>query len=333
MGFLDKIKDVTGIGLAASEQYKRAYEKGVFLQPPDYNKAAEHFATAQEKFTKEGNMAMAQRAAANALLYQFKAAPDAALLPRLSSALQAVSEIERLGSDKEMVPTGPLVAEIDALLIELAAEHEKKSTGFNDASRKYQQMGSAQLLFAPLLKLQGPVDSAMDRCFYCLASAHVLDANHAMTESPERACDLFQKAVVAFNQGKTKDRADQIQGILTQARTKRHCWMCDREVQGANTYFFSYPAAVKPYHAGLVQSLQQDVGMVDAEKETVVLCSVCGTAVEKQADRYALRRMEELREELRPVLQKMQSEINDHQAQINRLVDAVNDLRRVAHHH
>ena len=40
MGFLDKVKDATGIGLSADEQYRRAYEKGVFLQPPDYSAAS-----------------------------------------------------------------------------------------------------------------------------------------------------------------------------------------------------------------------------------------------------------------------------------------------------
>jgi hypothetical protein len=333
VGLFDKIKDVTGIALSGPEQYKRAYEKGVFLQPPDYVKAAEHFATAQDKFNKEGNLAMAQRAAANSILYRFKKSPSASLLPELLAALQPLPEIEQLGSDKELVPTGSWISEIEALLAELSAEQQKSAAGFGEASRLFQKMGSIPLHFAPMLNRHGPVDNAMDRCFYCLASSNVLEANRVMLESPERASDLLQKSLVAFNQGKTKDRADEVQITLNRARMKRHCWMCDREVQGAETYYFNYPADVTPYHGALVQSLQQDVGLVDVEKGTVVLCSVCGTAVERQADRYAVRRMNELKSELWPVLQRMQGEINEQQAQIKRLVDAVKDLSRHSHHH
>ncbi len=76
-GVLSKMKDLgkeMGIGLNAQEQYYKAYEKGILLQPPDYPSAVKHFLAAKEKFIQEGNQAMAQHAQANAALYGWSSA-------------------------------------------------------------------------------------------------------------------------------------------------------------------------------------------------------------------------------------------------------------------
>jgi len=71
MSLLDKMKqnirETTGYGLNAEEQYERAYQKGVFVK--DYNAAAENFNKALERFLQENNAEMAQRSRANSTLY------------------------------------------------------------------------------------------------------------------------------------------------------------------------------------------------------------------------------------------------------------------------
>jgi len=138
---LDKMKGVgkeMGIGLNSNEQYNRAYQKGVLLQPPNYSEAAKQFAAASEKYLKEGNQGMAQRAQANALLYELVATGNQTLVPDTIKALEPLPEIERLGSQTEMVPTNPIVVELTALSYEIQANkdesNESKAQKYREAS-------------------------------------------------------------------------------------------------------------------------------------------------------------------------------------------------------
>jgi hypothetical protein len=104
MGILNKLKDVSGIGLGAQEQYVRAFEKGVFLQPPDYAAASKHFMTANEKFEKEGNTEMAKRAKANSCLYELASAKSTAFLSRLTESLRGIMAEQNLPHERCLLP-------------------------------------------------------------------------------------------------------------------------------------------------------------------------------------------------------------------------------------
>jgi len=329
MGILNKLKDVSGIGLGAQEQYNRAYEKGVFLQPPDYSAASKHFMTASEKFEKEGNASMAKRAKANSLLYELASSKSIALLRNLSEGLQGLSEIERIGSQKEMIPVDPLLIELAALQSESTADstqtYSEKSALYKEAGDTLLKMGTSPLLFVELLQLKGPADKAMTRAFYYQAKADFYMAYSTVLSSPEMAHDHFQKAAVEFRQAKENEWAGKSDILVDQISSKRHCWMCDREMLGKDFFYSYYPAEVFPYHGQLIESLKQDSGMIDQRGE-ITLCTVCGSAIEKQADRYAVKRTNELREWLEPIL-------NSYQNAISHLQDRVSNLERVAHKH
>ena len=77
-------------------------------------------------------------------------------------------------------------------------------------------------------------------------------------------------------------------------QSKRHCWLCGREVQGDGIFFDYYPATIKEYHSQLVEELQQDSGML--RDGNVALCTVCGSVIVFQADEYATKRTAELKD-------------------------------------
>ncbi len=62
MGFLDKVKSATGLGLSPAESYHRAYEKGVLLG--NYAAASEMFGKAAEKFQEAAQIERVHRARA-----------------------------------------------------------------------------------------------------------------------------------------------------------------------------------------------------------------------------------------------------------------------------
>jgi hypothetical protein len=298
MGFLDKVKDATGIGLTADEQYRRAYEKGVFLQPPDYTAASKHFSVAAEKFRKDGKTAWADRADANALMYQLVATRDFSLLPALQKSLERIGEIERPASQDETVATLALIDELRALQserrAELAADLAAKVSEYRNASVLVTRLGAVPLTFADRLGLKGPTDKAMARGVYYGALADYHSALDAIAASPERAEDSFHKAVVGFRHAQQTDLADMVETHIEDVQTKRHCWTCGREMQGRNYHFRYYPAATSEYVRRIVDSRKDDSGMLD-HSDSVTLCSVCGSAIERQADEYASRRANEVR--------------------------------------
>lgn len=329
LSILNKLKDVSGIGLGAQEQYNRAYEKGVFLQPPDYPAASKHFLTASEKFEKEGNAQMAKKAKANSLLYELASTRSMELLQGISECLSGMSEIERIGSQKELLPVEPLIIELQALREESQADHiqayAEKAAHFKSASETLMKMGTSPLFFAELLQLRGPVDKAMTRAFYYQAKSDFYLAYTKVFSSPEMAHDHFQKAAVEFRQAQEAEWAGKSDILVDQISAKRHCWICDREMTGKDFFYAYYPADVLPYHNQLIESLKQDAGMLD-QQEAVTLCTVCGSAIEKQSDRYALKRTNELREWLQPIL-------NSYQNAISSLQDRVSHLERLSHKH
>lgn len=329
MGFLDKIKesakDATGIGLSAQEQYARAYEKGVFLQPPDYSSAAKHFATASDKFNKEANQEMVQRARANAMLYQLISSRDCSDLAEVIQALEPVPEIEQIGSRDEMIPTAPLITELTAFQheyrAETADESADKEAGYRDASNALMKLGASSLQIAEILQLSGPIDKAMLRVFYCGALADYFAALNVVMRSPAEAHDFLQKAATGFRQSKAKDWGETVDGYIEQVISKRYCWMCGREMQGKDIFYQYYPASTKEYHSSIIESLKQDSGMIDIA-DSVTLCTVCGSAIELQADQYATMRVEELKEWIEPILESHQEALENHDRRLDSLEDA-----------
>ncbi|MCX5753119.1 MAG: hypothetical protein NTW97_05670 [Candidatus Krumholzibacteria bacterium] len=333
MGFLDKmkesVKDATGIGLNAQQQYERAYQKGVLLQPPKYQDAIKEFHSATEKFLKDGNKAMADRATANACLYQLVVNPDRESLAKAIQALEGIPEIERIGSQKDMMATPPLITELNAIGEELSArdadDGADKIAKFRKAGDTFMKLGSSPFQFVDKFSTEGPLDKAMNRSIYCMALADYHEGLCLVMESPTRAHDFMQKASIEFRQSMTNDWAEKTGAYVERIKSKRHCWMCSREMQGKDIFYKYYPAKSEKYHHQLVQDLKQDHGMIDSPN-SVTLCTICGSSIENQADHYAVMRAQEVKDWVEPILAEYQKVLQNHHERLK-------DLEAVAHRH
>lgn len=301
MGFLDKmkqgIKDATGLGLDVQEQYKRAYEKGVLIK--DYAAATKNFSKAAEKAHEAGDEETMKRARANAAVYKLLADKSMSDLRDAIEALEAIPEIEQIGTDQESVPTGPWVAELSAIEAEVNAARNNdlgaKRDGYLKSSELYMKVGSSPILFIEKFLPQGPREKAMDRSYYMSAYADYVSAQLAILTAPQSAEDSLHKASMKFRQAKSDDGAKMSEEYLEKVKAKRHCWICGREMQGHEIHYYYYPATVHPFHKQQVKAANGDVGMVDRDN-SVTICTVCGTAIENQANRYATMRAKEVRE-------------------------------------
>lgn len=324
MGFFgklkDKVKDTTGLGLNATEQYNRAYEKGVLLT--NYDTAAKNFEAASEKFSKDGNTQMAQRASANARLYSLLATRDCATISSVAQALEQLPEIETIGRQNEMTPTKPVVTELRALHLQFqgdnAADSVQKAALYKQAGETMMQLGYGSPQLAEKLGLNGPMDKCATRALYCMGLSDYHNALAVVLESPELAHDALQRASSLFRQAKDDSYQKQMDGYIDAVQAKRHCWMCGREMQGRDFFFKYYPTTVEKYHHHLIESRKEDTGMLDTAG-SVTLCTICGEAIEAQADRYALQRMKELREWVAPILENHNDRLKAHDERLTRL--------------
>lgn len=323
MSLLDKVKqnfkETTGRGLSAQEQYQRAYQKGVFVK--DYKTAADNFDKAFERFQEDHNVEMALRSQANSALYTLLVSKDWALNDMIA-ILESLSEIERIGSDQEMVRTAPLVTELKALQLERQAE-QAESTGekkqaYAQASDLLMTLGTETLSFTDKLGGSGPTDKALLRAYYCGALSDYYAALNEVAISPARAHDYLQKSAVRFRQAGVAEWSSKVEGYMDQVKMKRHCWICGRELQGRNIFYQYYPANTEQYHKKLVEASGDDAGMLDTEG-SVTLCTVCGSAIEKQADVYAMKRANEIREWVTQLLQNHEDTLEKHAHRLQQL--------------
>lgn len=329
MGVFENIKksakDMTGLGLSPMEHYNRAYEKGVFLQPPDYNSAIKEFNAASAGFEKEGKPKSAKTARANAALYKLVNTKDLSSIVEAIKSLESLPEIHRIGSRDEKIPTDALITELTALQYEYqaeaAAETNVKKEEYSKASDTIMKLGVNPLNITDRINLAGPVDKAMMRSYYYGALSDYYAALTEVAESPENAHDSLDKSIQKFIQAQTTPWVEKVKVFRENVSSKRFCWMCDREMQGKDIYYQYYPAITKPYHSHVLAKLKQDVLMVEIPNN-VTLCTVCGSAIELQADRYAKMRVEELRKELIPILQRHEDTLAAHEQRIRNLENA-----------
>ena len=346
MGFLDSIKaaakEHTGLGVNGIEQYSRAYTQGIFKQ--DYGEAIKIFTKAEKLLIQEGNAEMAKRAKANAVLYALVSSLDRSLLPNVINCLSAITEIERIGTQQEMIPAEPLAMELTAINTECQinssmTDEEKKDT-YKAASVSLEKCPNAELQFIEKLKLPGPSDKAINRIYYYTGLSDFHAGLTVMDDSPTQAQDLFQRAESYFEQAHVEDWKMRLKKLLADISIKRHCWMCGRENQGQDIFFKEYPANIKNYHHHIVKELQQDEKMLGTNSLT--LCTACGSTIEEQSDLYATTRMNEVRVWAQEIFNEHTQVLNQHaehiaqnerdisalESQISRLSSAISSISR-----
>ncbi len=267
---------------------------------------------------------MAQRSRANSTLYSLLNSKNWASMSDAAAILESLPEIERIGSDKEMVRTAPLVTELKALQLEHQAEQiessGEKKQAYAQASDLLMTLGMESLSFADILGVSGPTDKALLRAYYDGALSDYYGALTEVEVSPARAHDYLQKSAVRFRQAGVSDWSSKVESYMEQVKTKRHCWLCGREMQGRNIFYQYYPANTEQYHKKLIETSGGDTGMLDTEG-SVTLCTVCGSAIEKQADIYAMKRSNEVREWVTQSLQSHQEALTDHARRLQLLED------------
>jgi len=304
MGFMDSLKKATGVGLTAHEHYDRAYEKGVLLGPEKFDEAVGLFETAARKAAESGDVQTQVRAVANARLYGFITSGDVGLLPDLHQALSQLTEIEQIGSRSELMSAETLRTEVEARLAEhelgrIAADaYRARAEGHRKAAAVFQRFFTSPLTTYSYQRPDSYVGTAQERFFFHHGMAEWCEAVEAGRSDPEAAAEHMAKALSSFHQCGDVALAANAQSLLANFRQRRTCWMCHREFQGAQVHFRTYSATVSPYAATVVEQLGQDSSMLDPEGGSIVLCSLCGSAVEQQADRYARQRTEELHQTL-----------------------------------
>ena len=250
-------------------------------------------------------------------------------MSELIALLEMLPEIEQIGSDKIMIRTAPLVTELKAIQLEYQAEQTEatgeKKQEYAQASDILITLGAEVLSFADKLGLSGPTEKAILRAYYYGAMSDYYSALTEVAVSPSHAHDYLQKSAVRFRQAGTPDWEAKVEGYLDQIKAKRHCWICGREMQGRNIFYQYYPASTVQYHKNLIESSGGDAGMLDTDG-SVTLCTVCGSAIEKQADLYAIKRTNELHELLTPILNNHKEILDTHSKQLK-------ELANLAHRH
>ena len=332
MGLMDKLKsglkDATGLGLDATEQYQRAYTKGVYIE--DYESAISCFERAAEKYEKAGEREGANQALANAAIYRLVATKNLELLPTVIEKLSTISEIEQLFTDKETVNTAVWIDELsaynEARLGEASKDLLEKRDRYKAAGDLMLKVGVAPLTFAEKLNLEGPRDKAMIRSYYYTGHSDHFDAHRLVYSVPEEAENALQKSLMRFKQANENDWAGKIEETLNLVKAKRHCWMCGREIQGEQFNFKYYPTrGVTDYIKGLIQKNNEDAGMLDRENH-VTICSVCGLTIEKQANHFAKMRADEVRSWASEILGK-------HEERMDALARRISHLEENSHYH
>ena len=338
MGFLDKVKKVTGVGLTPQQHYNRVYEKAILLGENNYNKGIMLFQKTAAQAAKAGDKILENRALANAAFYSFVTSGNAKYLPAMMAHMKHMEEIEQIGSRSDMMKTAPLVEEIQARGVE--SQTLRTGRNYTDqaechrmAAEAWKKLGTAELYTYKYTSPDQHKDTAIERFFYNLGQASWYDAMANVEITPDSATEHMAKALNYFRQCNNELRAHNAQTWLAKCRIKRSCWMCSREFQGEDLHFKSYPSDLAPYILSVVQALGQDTHTLNLDENELILCRPCGSTIDKLADHWASKRTNELRKELQKALKQVNSSIREIQGTLRNVDSRLRNCERNSHRH
>lgn len=317
MGLMDSLKKATGLGLSHAEHYNRAFEKGVLLGPGMYGEAIKLFDQAARKAAEVGDGETQARSIANARLYSFIGTGAPEHLIELRRALDAIPQIEVIGSQTEFNSTDALKVEVDGRVIEhrIRAIHDEDHQGLatvhQNAADTFRQIFQAPLVTYRFQRSDQHTETAQSRYFLHQGLSNWHLALHAVLSDPEAAAEQMGKALASFRQCQDEAWSGRAQTWLAGCRQRRTCWLCHRECQGATVHFSSYNAVVTPYVAALVTRLGQDASSIDIGSGQIVLCRTCGSSMERIADQFAAQQAGAVRAELLGQLSRVASVLDE----------------------
>jgi hypothetical protein len=327
MGLLDKVKSATGLGLSPAESYHRAYEKGVLLGK--YAAASEMFGKAAEKFQEVGQSEQVHRARANEQLYRLVATKDLSGIDSILPHLKNLSTIEELGSETDTISAAELATELEARGLENAAQGSKDNWNMAQnlhakAADNFQSLLKTKLKTYKLVPAADHNDSVEERYFLNQGYSSYYEGLLVREADPTQAAERLSQAVLAFKRAKDEALRGQMDQMVSQLRIKRTCWLCHREMLGQGLNVDYYPAHITPWGRDLVAKLGQDVTTVEDGK--VAVCLSCASMIQIQADRFAERRVDALRQDMLP-------RINQIISVVHALTERIANLERIAHRH
>lgn len=316
MSFIKNIKNAarnfTGIGLSAKEHYDRAYSRGIFLSPPDYRSASASFLKAFEIYNKEGLKDHAARALANSCLYDFVYSEDIQKFEKLIGLLSKIDTIERPNTQTEMMPAADLINELKGLIYENEAkkstEHQIKADKFRNASEYFRLLGDKSLVLPDNDHSSADRSNAMSYAHFLMGMSFYHEANAYMKTCPEKSQGSFLQALGCFKQARHDHWISVLENKISKVSKIRHCWVCNREVQGEFVNFKYLPADVSVYFKSLLNKLRQDEGMFDRENH-VTVCIVCSSVIWRQADIIAEEKTRALKQWAESIFSSYEQEI------------------------
>jgi hypothetical protein len=314
-----KVRHTIGIGLGEQELYERAFEKGVLLK--DFGKAADIFDDASKKAAEHGQQGLAERAAANSLFYRYLATHNPGSLQNLVHLLRGMVEIERIGLRHEMMSTTALCAELECRILEAAI-----TQALNDGLRlrDLHKAASAKFLTIirnPLLTYEyvksgnGHDERTDERHFFHEGMFRFYEAILKKDHDPSSAADELALALQAFRRCNDASRIERMETLLNNWRVVRTCWVCQREVQGADLHFSLSRAVLTPYTKNLLEQLNQDPFTINLQEMKVVVCNTCGSLISFRATEEA----EHVRQDLLLQLTQAHTRINELELRLQRL--------------
>jgi hypothetical protein len=338
MGFFDKVKQATGVGLTPEQHYARVYEKAILMGEGNYAKGIDLFEKAAEQATKAGDEDLANRAMANAALYSFVTSGKAEHLSSMLEHIRGMEEIEQVGSQSDMMPTAPLATEIEARLVEARAlatgnSASASAEAHRTAANAWKKLGMAKLFTYAYASPDQHKERADQRLFFHLGMAGWHDALASVESTPEGASEHMSKAMSYFKQCNDDSWSSKAETWRGKCRVKRTCWMCDREFQGQDLHFFTYPADLAPYILSVVKALDGETQTLDLAADRLVLCRACGTTIDKLADKWARHRTGELRTEVKTALDGVNNTLTSIRGDIQKLHERLQSCERVKHRH
>lgn len=329
MGFLDSLKKATRIGLSHDQFYNLAFEQGVLVN--NWTEAANLFGQAAERYEKLGNQPMMHRALANQAIYLYAIAhknkSTKERMQYIQAAvphLQAIPEIEMLGSQTNGMPTQLLVDELLGyrhwILADTTDNFANKVRFHTDASRYFDHIGESMLVFEAQM-------SARDPYFFHAACASYYQAHLIADSDPQAAVEKLQEAYNSFQNCSIRTEiANHVLDEINELGARETCWFCGREMQGNQLHFKYYRYHATPYAKQVFDTTTVEAKPVTLPDRGIPLCVICGSALESLADDMAKQRTDELREQVNTRFEHMAKAVDQ-------LIDAVNNLQRVAHHH
>jgi hypothetical protein len=287
------IKHALGVG-SADEYYARALE--LLAAGPAEDRRADairSFETAAEK--ADGRADLRARAQASAALHGFILEGGLEHLRVLQARMPIAVWIERPGDPTDRVMAEPLVAEIGGRL--KAAEAAQSSGDLEVAAHEaaaaaFGRCLDHRLVTYPYHHTADPhVRTGRERSQFHTGVALLSAARRQLARDPDGAAATLSRALNAFAACGDAGHQQRCLDELRAVKTRRTCWVCQREFPGEGFYYDRVKAFVTPFVRAHLEAGGEDASSVEIERGELVLCRICQSIVKHEAARQIDERL------------------------------------------